>query len=340
MAAALRVDPKTYFAPEEWARLSRRSSWRGLWMVAHCWLTVLAAGALFVVWPNPLTLILAVMVIGARQLGLAILVHEAAHAALHPNLKVNDWVASWLCGAPVGANLQRYRPYHLTHHKYAQQKEDPDLGLSAPFPITGVSLRRKIIRDLTGQTFFKQRIGPTVDALATRKAKGLSYRQMGKGLWDFWGPFAIANGVTIVALSAVGLWWVWPVLWLLPMATWYPLVTRLRNIAEHAVTPDNDDPLRHARTTRANPIERLLIAPYYVNYHCEHHMFMHLPSWSLPKAHRLLTRKGVTERMEVRRDYLTVLKMAASKPASDKPAGKGGSKGEPLEETAFAAPFG
>ncbi len=334
MAAALRVDPKDFFAPEEWAALSRRSSWRGLWMVAHCWLTILAAGALFVIWPNPFTLVLAVMVIGARQLGLAILVHEAAHAALHKAMTVNDWVATWLCGAPVGASLQNYRPYHLTHHKFAQQAEDPDLGLSAPFPITPVSLRRKMIRDLTGQTFFKQRIKPTIDAYATRKAKGLSHEQVAEGLWKFWGKFVIANGVMLAALAAAGLWWAYPVLWLLPMATWYPLVTRLRNIAEHACTPDNDDPLRHARTTRANPIERLLIAPYYVNYHCEHHMFMHLPCWSLPRAHRLLTAKGTTARMEVQNGYWDVIRTAASKTT-----GGDSSKRDRAKDPAFAAPF-
>jgi fatty acid desaturase len=337
VAAALRVDPKDFFSADEWAVLSRRSSWRGLGMVAHCWLTILLAGAVFVLWPNPLTLVLAVMVIGARQLGLAILVHEAAHAALHPSLKVNDWVAAWLCGAPVGADLRRYRPYHLTHHKYAQQAEDPDLSLSAPFPITRTSLRRKVVRDLTGQTFFKQRIRPTIDALASRKAKGLSYRAVGQGLWAFWGPFVIANGVMIAVLSVLGLWWAWPVLWILPMATWHPLVTRLRNIAEHACTPDNADPLRHARTTRANALERLFIAPYFVNYHCEHHMFMHLPSWSLPRAHRLLAAKGATARMEVQPGYLTVIRMAAAR------LPKGGDDGERkarARETAFAAPFG
>jgi fatty acid desaturase len=339
VAAAVRVDPKDFFAPEEWAILSHRSSWRGLWLVAHAWLTIVAAGVLFVIWPNPLTLLLAVMVIGARQLGLAILMHDAAHAAVHSNLKVNDWVASWLCGAPVGADLRRYRPYHLTHHKYAQQAEDPDLGLSAPFPITVLSLRRKIVRDLTGQTFFKQRIQPTIDAYRTRKSKGLTHKQVAKGLWDFWGPFIITNGAMLVVLSAIGFWWAYPALWILPMATWYPLVTRLRNIAEHACTPDNSDPLRHARTTHANPVERLLIAPYYVNYHCEHHMFMHLPSWSLPKAHRILTRKGIVSRMEVRSGYLSVIKTAASKKS-----GPGGDKNTPTShrdaarQATFAAP--
>jgi fatty acid desaturase len=102
-------------------------------------------------------------------------------------------------------------------------------------------------------------------------------------------------------------------LWLVPMATWFPLVTRLRNIAEHAlVAKDEPDPLRHARTTRANLIERALIAPYWVNYHCEHHMFMHMPCWNLPKAHRLLAARGVTGRMEIQTGYRTVLQAAAS----------------------------
>jgi fatty acid desaturase len=320
VAAALRVDPKDYFTSIEWAGLSRRSSWRGLWLIAHCWATIVLAGALFVLWPNPVTL----------------LMHDAAHAALHTNLKLNDITASWLCGAPVGASLQRYRPYHLTHHKFAQQPEDPDLSLSAPFPITAVSLRRKMVRDLTGQTFFKQRIRPTIDALLGRKAKGLSWRQVGQGLWGFWGPFVIANSVMILALSAIGLWWAWPVLWLLPMASWYPLVTRLRNIAEHACTPDHDDPLRHARTTRANLLERLFIAPYFVNYHCEHHMFMHLPCWSLPKAHRLLTAKGATARMEVQPGYLAVIRAAASR----QPKGKDDLHRKPDKAPTFAAPFG
>ena len=59
-----------------------------------------------------------------------------------------------------------------------------------------------------------------------------------------------------------------------------------------------------------------MIAPYWVNYHCEHHMFMHLPCYRLAEAHLLLQKKGHTERMEVQPGYLTVLKQAASKPES------------------------
>ena len=310
MPAAARVDPKDFFTAEEWATLSPRSSWKGLALMAHCWAVILAAGAMAVKWP--ITIPLAVMIIGARQLGLGILNHDAAHGALHPDLRVNDWVGDRL----TAGGLAEYRKYHLGHHKYAQQDEDPDLGLSAPFPITRTSLRRKMIRDLTGQTFYKQRIAPTIDAFVQGARKGVPFGRTAKGVIAFWKPFLVFHAVLWGGLILAGYWWAWPALWLVPMATWYPLITRLRNIAEHAcVGKDEPDPLRHARTTRAGPIARLLLAPYYVNYHCEHHMFMHVPCWNLPKVSRLLEKKGVTPRMLTAPSYAAVLGMAAGKAA-------------------------
>lgn len=315
MPVAARVKPGPYFAPADWEALSHRSSWKGLALVAHCWAVIILSGALFVIWPNPLTYIVAVVLIGGRQLGLAILMHDAAHGCIHPNLKVNDWVGHWLCGAPTNAALDRYRSYHLQHHKFAQQAEDPDLGLSAPFPITRQSLRRKIIRDLTGQTFNKQRIAPTIAAFREGRAKGIPFRDTFKAVVEFWSPFLITNAVMLAVLTAAGLWWAWFALWLVPMATWYPLITRLRNIAEHALIAKGEaDPLRHARTTHANWLERAVMAPYWVNYHCEHHMFMHLPCWSLPKAHKLLVKQGAAAGMLIEPGgYVKVLKMASAK---------------------------
>ena len=40
MAVAARVDPKSYFTPEEWAPLARRSSWVGPALVVHCWAVI------------------------------------------------------------------------------------------------------------------------------------------------------------------------------------------------------------------------------------------------------------------------------------------------------------
>lgn len=307
MPAVARPRSADFFTAEEWAGLSARSSWRGLALVGHCWGVILLAvvAGVLVPWLIPLC----VMVIGARQLGLAILMHEAAHAGLHPNLKVNDWVGHWLCAAPVGASLSAYRPYHLSHHKYAQQPEDPDLVLSAPFPVTRASLRRKIVRDLTGQTFFKQRIAPLLGRMASDDDTPEGARVTARSAI----PFLAVNGLLLAAAVLAGVWWAYFALWLVPLMTWFPLVTRLRNIAEHACVENSSiDPLRQARTTRAAWWERALIAPYWVNFHAEHHVFMHLPCWSLPRAHRLLAAKGVARRMEVAPGYLAVLDQASS----------------------------
>jgi fatty acid desaturase len=277
------------------------------------WAVIIGASALFIYAPNPATYILAVMLIGARQLGLAILEHDAAHGALHPSAKLNDWMAEWLCGSAVGGSLKRYRPYHLTHHKYTEQPEDPDLVLSRPFPVTRASLTRKFVRDLTGQTFFKQRIMPTIHRIQGKKRN--PPRVPDRPIVRFW----IVNAVMIAATIALGYWWAWPALWIVPMATWFPLVTRLRSMAEHAMVDTQDDPFTHARTTLANPLERLFIAPFWVHYHCEHHVFMYVPCYNLEKAHKLLLQKGYRERMRLTKGYVEVVKRCASKPAEATP---------------------
>ena len=306
MTPAVRVKPETFFTPDEWLLLSSRSSFKGLALLAHCWLVIGLAIAVGVTWP--ITIPLMVVVIGTRQLGLFILMHDAAHGLLHPNRRVNDTAAKWF----GGSELDVYRPYHLQHHRFVQQTADPDLVLSAPFPISPASLRRKIARDLTGQTFIKQRFGGLVAKLKSRKPNE-SARKLVLLEVEAQKVFLITNAIGFALFAAAGLWWAWLLMWLLPMATWLPLVSRLRNIAEHALIIENStDPLRHARTTQANFFERILVAPYWVNYHCEHHMFTHIPCWNLPIAHRLLASKGVTQRMEVQPSYRAVLRLATN----------------------------
>jgi fatty acid desaturase len=282
-----------YLSQEQIRAVGKRSDLLGALLILHAWALILGSMALFAWWPNPFTFLFAVMVIGTRQLGLAILMHDAAHGLLFENRRLNEWAATWLCAAPVFTSLQLYRPYHLTHHRHTQQAEDPDLGLSKPFPITRKSLWRKVVRDLTGQTAFQRR--------REQFKRGIGVRE---GL--------IANAVLWAGLAAAGYWWLYPVLWLVPLATWYQLVSRIRNIAEHAVVPDNDDPLRNTRTTYANWIERLFIAPYWVNYHLDHHLFMFVPCWRLPQAHRALLAAGFGPQLELKTGYRAVLRSATS----------------------------
>ena len=309
MPAAPRVSPAAVFTPEEWVPFQRRSPFAGLLLVAPCWGVIGLAMAAAVMWP--VLIPLAVMIIGTRQLGLAILMHEAAHGALSQSLKLNDAVGHWLCAVPVGASLTAYRPYHLAHHRFAQQSEDPDKGLSDPFPVSPASLRRKVIRDLTGQTFFKQRILLPLAILRRARVEGANHAYDAAVVSRSIIAFLAVNAALATGLTLVGAGWAFWVLWLLPMATWFPFVTRIRNIAEHAcVEGSADDAFRAARTTRASWWERAFIAPYWVNFHAEHHLFMHVPCWKLPRLHRLIRSKPEGVRMVVAPGYLSVLKLA------------------------------
>src|SRR5208283_3306614 len=122
----------------------------------------------------------------------------------HPNAKVGDFLSDVFCVSGV----ERYRRYHLQHHKFAQQAEDPDLGLSAPFPITPASLRRKIARDLTGQTWFKQRFGDFQKKLAARKAGEPVLPLIGAEIVKQ-RRWLIVNAAVIAITSVLGWWWAW-----------------------------------------------------------------------------------------------------------------------------------
>jgi len=306
-----RFDPTGWFTPAELAAVRKRSDARGLLCVAHAWLVIGAAIALYAVWPNPLTFVLAVVLVGGRQLGLAILMHDGAHGVLMRTKAWNDPVSQWLVAYPVFADTIPYRHYHLMHHRKTQQPDDPDLYLSAPFPITRASLWRKMVRDITGQTGFKQRrnqvraaLGKPGRSLAERAAT--FRRKLG-------GPI-LANLVLLALFTAFGKPHYYPMFWLLPLLTWYMVILRIRNIAEHAVVPDNNDVLRNARTTYASWWERALLAPYWVNYHVDHHLLMYVPCYNLPKLHALLLAKGFGPKMEIQPGYVTMLKLATAKP--------------------------
>src|SRR3982074_2986418 len=255
---ALRMLALYFLSEDELIAVRERSTWKGAAMIVHAWALILGAIALAAWWPNPLTFVLAVGIIGSRQLGLAILMHDGAHGCLSAGEKINLTLSQWFCAYPIFAETRAYRRYHLQHHARTQQDDDPDLILSAPFPITKMSYRRKFLRDITGQTGYQQRKAQLLNALGSAE---WPLSQRAAHFWQQLGAQVAVNAVLFAGLAAAGVWWAYPLLWLLPFVTWMMVITRVRNIAEHAVVPDSADPLRNTRTTRANLLQRLFIAP-------------------------------------------------------------------------------
>lgn len=313
-AAALLRDTLTL---DERKDLLRISPLHSAWMVASNWVFVFAAMALVARWPNPLTILFALFLIGARQLGMAVVMHEASHHTLFANRRLNDWVGNWLAAYPVWADVAPYRAYHLKHHKFTGTPDDPDLGLAAPFPISRASFRRKTWRDLSGQTGWKQAKGVFLRDVGWSGGRNQRTLGMNEGHqpdvgWHKIAPVAISNGVLLAVLTLAG----HPALYLLWVAAWlttYRFVTRVRSIAEHGMVPDTLDPMRNTRTTRARWWERLMIAPNRVNFHLEHHLLMTVPQHNLPRMHRMLRERGALEGAVIANSYADVLRLATSR---------------------------
>lgn len=313
-AAARTAEPRSWrdvLSRQEIRELVEIRDWRAWLSIAADWGLIGAAFALVAVWPNPLSVAAAILVIGSRQLGLAILMHDGAHRALLESRALNDWVANWLCAYPVWNDVHPYRHYHLQHHAKTWTDEDPDLELANPFPITRASLTRKIWRDLSGQTGWKR-----FRAILNRdlgRSRGRVRRDFGAGLQALHGV-VVTNAVLLGLLAASGhaaLYLLWVAAWF----TTYSLVMRIRSIAEHAMVPDVADEMKNTRTTLARWWERLLIAPNRVNFHLEHHLLMTVPHYNLPRLHRMLRARGVLEDACLTEGYWGVLALAASKPA-------------------------
>jgi len=315
---ALRMRARDVLSEHELVAVRERFTWKGVAMIVHAWVLIVGAIAL-VAWCSHSTLVIlaypfAVGIIGSRQLGLAILMHDGAHGCLSPDEKTNLFLSQWFCAYPIFAETRAYRRYHLQHHARTQQHDDPDLVLSAPFPITQLSYRRKFLRDVTGQTGYQQRKAQLLNALGS---SDWPLSQRAAQFWNKLGPQCVVNAAMFACLAAAGVWWAYPLLWLVPLLTWMMVITRIRNIAEHAVVPDSNDPLRNTRTTRAGFLERLFIAPYYVNYHLEHHLLFYIPCYNLPRVHRILSQSRFAGGMEVQPGYAAVLRLATAKPNQD-----------------------
>ena len=141
-----------FLSKEELDAVRDRSDTIAVWQIFFNYALIVLGFAVFIAWPSPLTFLLGAMVQAGRILGLAVLNHEAAHHTLFRTRSLNRPVARWLLAGPSLTDFDAYRSGHMKHHQYAGTLKDPDISFVKGYPTSVPSMRRKFIRDLTGQT--------------------------------------------------------------------------------------------------------------------------------------------------------------------------------------------
>jgi fatty acid desaturase len=310
----------TWLSTDEIQRLVTASDVQGAWSVLTSWALIAGAFGVLASFPTqPLAWVVSLVVLGGRQLALAILMHECAHQSLFATPALNEHVGRWLCAAPVWQRLGDYRTHHIKHHARTSLEDDPDLGLADAFPTTRAGLARKFVRDVSGIAFLRRVVGLLMmDAglltyTASTGAKWVTPRPtvgvMARSLARNFGPVLLTNVVLALVLAASGHAWLYAV-WVLAWATTFSLFVRIRSIAEHGMTETTSDPLRNTRTTQANVLARLTVAPHHVNYHLEHHLLPKVPHYRLRELHALLVARGAYAEATSADGYVQVLRLA------------------------------
>ena len=291
-----------YLTKEEKQQLKQandRKAWAGF---ITTWGLIAGAMALVAFWPNWLTIILALFIIGGRQLALGILLHECSHRSWFRSEAMNDRMGHWLAGIPMLVSMDFYRPYHFAHHTKTGTDEDPDVDNIRNYPVSKQSFRRKLLRDFTGQSGMKTLLavllyvntGRIGNARAMGKqTKQLSTQEMLKTTFKNYRDILIFHGTFFVLLWGLGqpmLYLLWWAAFLIP----YQWISRIRQVGEHGAMPQlsGKDVRLTTRTTIARWWERLLFAPHFVNFHCEHHLVPTVPSYNLGQLHQLVKARG------------------------------------------------
>ena len=240
-----------------------------------------ALGALAVFWAHPTwyTFILAFAVVSSRQQAMLNCEHEAVHRKFLPRRRWNDLVGTFLCAAPVGSPFGAAQARHLSHHRLLATDEDPDKNLhSGDDKATRRGLARYFISGLLGGYAGMVLMGPRAPQAAA--ASGTARRDL--------LSLAVVQGLLAVGITLAFDWWVYPALWLAPLATTTALSHLVRSYVEHAITSsETEEHSNRLITIKSNWLERAFLSPYYMNYHAEHHL---LPSLPAPRLRELQER--------------------------------------------------
>ncbi len=265
--------------PEIRAELRRIPNGRAAFAVVALWAETIAVAVVAAWLANPLVYVVAFVLMTRAHVRFNILGHEAVHRTLFSNVRVNDVVGKWLLSYHALVPFELYRRGHLDHHRDELGPAEPDTGLYAGYPISRASLRRKLIRDATGQSGWKILKG-LLRGVGDAQRRPVALRILG------------AQAVLVAIALVTGHIEVYLLLWLLPWLTSWRVVNRLRAIAEHGGMMRSGDRRKTTHHVRQTFLPRFFMVPYNVGWHLAHHVDMGVPCWNLPKLHDELVASG------------------------------------------------
>jgi len=238
------------------------------------------------VWTwHPLVVVGAMLVVSTRQHALFILFHDAVHYLVARDKRVNDLLTNALIGVPQLVPVQLYRRLHLTHHARLGSDGDPErllLYRGQPWQYKPLPLSRLVLQVL-GDLLLLNTLKTLWHFERERRGSRLELPRA-----KTWPEFYLLVGL-FVALWVLGLVLApettakAALVWFAPLLTLTQAIQKIRSFLEHA--PPHAAELTYS--WRPGPLGRLIVWPYHINYHREHHLQPRVPWHELPQRFAL-----------------------------------------------------
>jgi fatty acid desaturase/membrane-associated phospholipid phosphatase len=220
---------------------------------------------------NQLLLLLPGIVVTSLALNaFVLLMHDGMHDTLLRN-PLGNRAASIVIGSTFLMSFSAYRVLHTRHHKFLGDPRDPD-------DYRNYTRHRPLVWALH---FLRLGVGSLlylvfIPALALK----FGTRQERRRILCEYAFLGTAYGLLLrfVPLTTLAVAWLAPLLMVGTM-------TGIRGFTQHGIT-DATDPYIASRTMLPNPVVGFLLL--HENFHLEHHLFPEIPSYHLPRLHRLI----------------------------------------------------
>lgn len=304
-----RVRRELMLDPERLKYLSTRSSKRVAFSIIADYLIIGAAILLTEVFFSIPMYVIAVLLIGGRQIGLgAIALHDGTHGMLSRNKGRNDRIARIVSRTVLvfllGMNFKDYRENHLVHHRNLNTHDDPDWAFYIHWHDSS-RIRRftTLLAAISGAMF----------------------------LWSTWGAIARLSlarkmlfFILVLALILLALLDFHParvflMYWIVPLATWGFFINYVRAASEHfpgEFLGNGEIEIFQTRDIRTSWFDRVFVATRGTNFHLTHHLFPTIPFFHLEEAHRNIRKTAPYARAahEVNGYHRVILELVLGRP--------------------------
>jgi fatty acid desaturase len=229
---------------------------------------------------RPVGWVVAFLAMGAYFQRVLTLFHEAAHRLLFSKRPLNDLIGEQILGwLAFGDGSNLYRKAHAQHHRDEFGPGEPDFALYARYPVEPASLRRKLVRDATGVSGWKN-LKPVFVGLTRSARRSRALR------------FLAGQAVVFALFALAGHPWLYLFLWLAPWMTYWRVANRLRALAEHAGMTRSPDRRRTTHHVRQGWWARNVFLSQGIGYHLAHHVDSGIPMGNLRRFHQILEEDG------------------------------------------------